>query len=1091
MNALIWFDDTFSVRLIQTLLHFLWLGSLIAALSVVVDGILRTASAGTKYFVHVSALLLMFACLPITFVMLEVPSPEFASVDHSLHAQPTVSSGAALAVHSKSTEHPHGIIVPDRETAISAGGPRPEEPAADSAPAKLPSSSDNPKPVETDSLTPVTAIRSVWNKLTVDWLVPSAPYLSAIYLVGVLLMTLRLLRALWGGHQLRRTAEPVTDPVMLALVERQSRRIGLSVAPAIAYCKEISVPVVMGVVSPMILLPATLASGLSAEQLQALLMHELAHLRRFDPLVNLLQRLIEAILFFHPAVWYISRRINSERENASDDLVLAAGLSRIQYADALVRMAELSASLRHWRHGGQSATIAAAGNNSSEFKRRVLRLLGGEASNVRLTGWGLFSLLFVVAVGTSTVVFGPAWAAPSADRDVTNAATEDGPRHVGRQIENFLLRDYLGTEHQLQDFSGSRLVVVAFLGTDCPLAKLYGPRLTELAERYKARRVTFLGINSNLQDTPTEIGHYVRRHGIKFPLLKDPGNKIADQFGAERTPEVFVLDEQRVVRFWGNIDDQFGVGYARPAPTRQFLVAAIDELLSGKQVSHAESSSVGCHIGRVVRKAPIGQITYSNQVSRILQRRCVECHRDGGIAPFAMDSYAEVAGWAETMREVVADQRMPPWHANPRFGHFSNDNRMPDEERQILNQWVENGIPEGTADDLPPPQQFVDGWSLGRPDLIVSLPESFTVPPNGLVPYQYFTVNPGFTEGKWVRASEVRPGVRSVVHHVIVFINPPGGDPILEEKGIGFEMVGSYVPGTPPMQLEDGVARYVPAGSTFVFQMHYTPDGTEQRDQTRIGLYFADPATIRRTMQTGVAVNLDFAIPPQAAEHRVEAGHRFDHDTEVHALTPHMHYRGKSFRFEAVYPNGSREILLDVPRFDFNWQNTYRLAKPKLLPEGTLLKCVAVFDNSENNLSNPDPSIPVKWGEQTWEEMMIGYFEGVFLNQDLALPEPQITPLGNDNYRVRFAYRPDRPVRSVNLAGTFNEWNTSSHPLEDSDNDGTFTADVQLKKGPHRYKFVIDGNYWTHDPASRILTGIFHESFFVAGNEPQREPASQ
>jgi hypothetical protein len=204
---------------------------------------------------------------------------------------------------------------------------------------------------------------------------------------------------------------------------------------------------------------------------------------------------------------------------------------------------------------------------------------------------------------------------------------------------------------------------------------------------------------------------------------------------------------------------------------------------------------------------------------------------------------------------------------------------------------------------------------------------------------------------------------------------------------------------------------------------------------------------------------------------------------EIYTLAPHMHYRGKAFRAEVTYPNGSREILLDIPRYDFNWQNVYKLAKPKFMPEGTLLRCVAYFDNSDRNLSNPDPSIAVRWGEQTWEEMMIGYFEGVFLNQDLSLPQPQLTPIGNGNYRARFTYKPDRQVKSVNLAGTFNQWNNSSRPLLDTDGDGVYTAEVRVKEGEHRYKFVVDGNYWTHDPASRILTGFLHESFFVAGGE--------
>jgi hypothetical protein len=208
---------------------------------------------------------------------------------------------------------------------------------------------------------------------------------------------------------------------------------------------------------------------------------------------------------------------------------------------------------------------------------------------------------------------------------------------------------------------------------------------------------------------------------------------------------------------------------------------------------------------------------------------------------------------------------------------------------------------------------------------------------------------------------------------------------------------------------------------------------------------------------------------------------------EIHSLAPHMHYRGKSFRYELTYPNGSREVLLDIPRYDFNWQNVYKFAEPKFVPEGSLLKCVAHFDNSDQNPSNPDPKKQVRWGEQTWDEMMIGYFEAVFMNQDLAIPEPVLTPIGDDRYRVRFTYKPDRPAKFVNLAGTFNGWNNSSHPLQDDDGDGIYTIETIVDAGEYRYKIVIDRDYWTHDPASRSLTGFLHESYFVAGGEKSAE----
>jgi peroxiredoxin len=685
-------------------------------------------------------------------------------------------------------------------------------------------------------------------------------------------------------------------------------------------------------------------------------------------------------------------------------------------------------------------------------------------------------LFFVLFLAVATIAFG------AEPKDNT------APRHVGERVAAFRLQDHLGSWHSLDEVDEG-IVVVAFFGVECPLAKLYGPRLEELSKKYKQQGVVFLGINSNQQDTLTEIGHYARAHQISFPLLKDPGNAVADQFGAERTPEVFMLDEQRVVRYWGKIDDQYGVEYARAAPSRHHLAEAIDSLLAGKPAPEAEVEPVGCHIGRVVRAPAHGDVTYANQVSRVLQRRCVACHRPGGIGPFSLTSYEEAAAWAETAREVIHEERMPPWHANPKFGEFSNDARMPDEEKNLFYRWIENGVPEGNPAQLPPSPEFVEGWSIPEPDLIVEMPEPFVVPATGTVPYQYIVIDPGVTEDKWVQACEALPGNRAVVHHIAAFVQPPGTEFSPDRVGTGFETLGAYVPGIAPLVLPEGTARLLPAGAKIVLQMHYTPTGSPQTDQSRLGLVFAEPGSVRKTIQMGAAANFDLRVPPGAANHRVESSFRISHDTLLYSLTPHMHFRGKSFRYEAIYPNGTREVLLDVPRYDFNWQHVYRLTQPKLLPAGTLMHCIAHYDNSERNLSNPDPTIEVRWGEQTWEEMMIGYFEGTLLSQDLSLPKPQVTPAGGGEFEVLFSYRPDRAAKTVHLAGTFNEWSNSRNPLEGPNEQGRYETRIRLKPGTYNYKFVLDGEYWTHDPASSHLVGVLHESLLVVG-EPGREQSA-
>lgn len=549
---------------------------------------------------------------------------------------------------------------------------------------------------------------------------------------------------------------------------------------------------------------------------------------------------------------------------------------------------------------------------------------------------------------------------------------EDHPQS-GMIIQEFELRDFRGKTHRLSDYSDAECVVLAFVGTECPLAKLYGPRLGELSQSYASRGVQFLGINSNCQDSVTEIASYARRHKVDFPILKDLGNKLADQVDARRTPEVFVLDRDRAVRYWGRIDDQYGVGYARSEPTRFDLQIAMDEVLSGKAVSNPIQPSVGCHIGRVPEPTRNGEVTYSNQISRVFQKHCVECHRDGEIAPFALSNYDEVAGWAETIAEVLEDRRMPPWHATAGHGDFANARVMSKEERDLVFRWVEDGAPEGDPAMLPAPRRYVTGWRLSRtPDRVIEMRDRpFVVPPEGTVEYQYFVVDPGFTEDTWVTAAEVLPGNRSVVHHAIVFVRPPEG---VEREGIGW--LSAYVPGNARIDLPGNYARLIPAGSKLIFQLHYTPVGSPQPDLTKLGLLIADPKTIAKQVITLIALNRDFEIPPHAADFRVATMFdRFPAKSELLAVGPHMHVRGKSFRFVAHREQTPAETLLDVPNYDFNWQHVYQFKKPIPVTEDFQIECIAQFDNSANNPVNPNPAQTVRWGDQTWEEMALGYIE--------------------------------------------------------------------------------------------------------------------
>ncbi len=548
---------------------------------------------------------------------------------------------------------------------------------------------------------------------------------------------------------------------------------------------------------------------------------------------------------------------------------------------------------------------------------------------------------------------------------------------LGTKIEDFTLRDFRGQERSLSEFADRELVAVIFVGTDCPLAKLYAPRLEDLYKKYEPKGVSFLAINSNRQDSMAKVGAFARIHELSYPVLKDVGNAVADAFAAERTPQAFLLDRDRVIRYSGRIDDQYGLGatsgYAKPTLEHSDLANAIDELLAGKEVSVPQTEATGCIIGRVAKVEPHGDVTYSNQISRILNKNCVSCHREGEVAPFPLTSYDEVSGWGEMMCEVIDKGQMPPWFANPEYGQFKNDCRMSKEEIALVREWVDNGEPEGDPADLPEPPQFAEGWQIPEPDEVFYMNEAgYDVPAEGVVEYLYFTVDPGWTEDKWIKAAEARPDNRGVVHHIIVYAIPPDGDNRIRRKS-----VAGFAPGGRGRIYQPGVASFVAAGSKLVFQMHYTPNGSPQHDRSYVGFVFADESEVERQAKGGLVGNWTFEIPPNDPNYKIVGELEFKEDRLMTDMLPHMHLRGKSYRYTAIYPDGNEEILLDVPNYDFNWQLRYEFVEPKLMPKGTILRGTAYYDNSEDNIANPDPNEAVRYGDQTWEEMMHGFYSTI------------------------------------------------------------------------------------------------------------------
>lgn len=542
---------------------------------------------------------------------------------------------------------------------------------------------------------------------------------------------------------------------------------------------------------------------------------------------------------------------------------------------------------------------------------------------------------------------------------------------------NFRLPTLNGEVVVIEEDAAVSATVVCFLGAECPLVKLYSPRLSAMASEYSDRGVRFVGVNSNRQDTREDIQLFLSEHHLSFPLVLDDKNVIADRYGAQRTPEVFVLNQRLQIVYHGRIDDQYAPGVNRPSANRQDLRQALEDILAGKPLAVSTTESVGCLIGKVRRTesrptAIAATVTYCGQVSRVLQKHCVECHRAGEIGPFSLESYEDVTGWADTMQEVVDNGRMPPWHAAPSHGSFANARQMPEQDKQILRDWIAAGLPRGEETELPEPVHYLDGWQTGQtPDLVIEMRDRpYEIPAEGTVEYQYFVVDPHFTEEKWVKAAQVMPGNRSVVHHAIVFIRPPDDQPF---RGIGW--LTAYVPGQRMVPMPRGHARRVPAGSKLVFQMHYTTNGLKQEDISKVGLVFEDAEKVTDEVITVIGIDQEFEIPPYAGNHEVTGTVRWipKHGTLL-AIAPHMHVRGAAFDFSAEQ-NGNSEVLLHVPHYDFNWQHSYILSNPLPLDGIDRLTFTAAFDNSEKNPFNPDPSQWVTWGDQTWEEMAVVFAE--------------------------------------------------------------------------------------------------------------------
>lgn len=564
--------------------------------------------------------------------------------------------------------------------------------------------------------------------------------------------------------------------------------------------------------------------------------------------------------------------------------------------------------------------------------------------------------LVAVALALSTAVF----------------SLQAGAIAAGKSVENFRLNDHAGGSHELYRMSDRKAIAVLVQGNGCPIVRNAMPRFKELRDEFADQGVEFFLLNSNLQDNRANITKEVDGFAYDMPVLLDDSQLIGEALDLVRTGEVFVVDPSTwKVAYAGLVDDRLNYESQKESASEHYLRDALTAMVQGKAVQVAQTKPVGCLINFPEKKlaAQHAQISYSNDIAPMLEKNCVSCHREGGIGSWAMTEYNMIRGFAPMIREVVRTQRMPPWHADPHYGEFSNDRSLTVEERKTLVHWVEAGAPRGDGDDpLLKTKQDWPEWALGKPDVIIDI-TPHDVPATGTVPYQYQFVKNPLDKDVWVRAAEIIPGDRKALHHVITSfgnMNKKGRLDRRSRRGMG-----GYVPGAIAEEFPDGTGTFLPAGSTFMFQMHYTSYGKPATDKSRIGLYFHE-AKPEHQLDNLILMNTDIEIPANSDGHTEMASQVLDRDMLLYSLLPHAHFRGKAMEFRAVYEDGKEEVLLSVPNYDFNWQTDYILDEPKLLPAGTKIVHTTAWDNTATNPANPDASRTVPWGQQSWDEMLFG-----------------------------------------------------------------------------------------------------------------------
>ena len=599
------------------------------------------------------------------------------------------------------------------------------------------------------------------------------------------------------------------------------------------------------------------------------------------------------------------------------------------------------------------------------------------------------TLSFTAASGAAApaaaapVVQGPVLAEVLKERAVELDARGAG---IGMLVPDLAFEDIDGSTGRLSDYADDpehRALVICIRQIGCPVGERFAPRLARLEREYAERGVDFLFVNMDTFVEADEVTAEEREiHGFQGRYAHDPEEAFGRALGAETTTVVYVLDSARTLRYRGAVDDQYGRGVILPEPRREFLREALEAVLEKRPVDLAATTAPGCLLDIERELQPIPeQPTYHRDVARILQNNCAKCHHDGGAGPFSLESYARAFDKRRMIGLVVEEGIMPPWYAADDTGKWKNDARLTERERAILAAWIEGGGAEGDPADGPEDLDWPTGWLIGEPDIVFRLDAEREIPAEGTIQWDPIPGDRVAPEDLWIERIQVLPTDPGVVHHVLMFFQPPADyaldgrsrvmgrlAPFERPPQPTWQFLAGHVPGSGPRIFEEGMARFIPKGSRLRFDMHYTPNGKATTDRTQLGLVLADepPALVSRMR---AVQNFRLLIPPHGKVDYV-GELTFPEEVLVRSINPHMHLRGTEFLAHVIYPDGREEEMIHLPVWDPDWQLSYYFAEPPILPAGSKIRIRGWFDNTSANPYNPDPTAEVRGGKQNEDEML-------------------------------------------------------------------------------------------------------------------------